>query len=222
MSNRNAAASRRRVGNIIAPPRFIAFAIILLVAGAVAIPVLGWRLGFMAGFDAAALLFLASCWPLLDNEPSEMRTAAKFNDANRAGLLALTSLVTLVILAAVASILTQGGARDPLTIALIVATLMLAWAFSNAIYTLHYAHLFYTSGDEGKDRGGLSFPGTPEPNYVDFVYFAFCLGMAFQTSDVAVTDSRLRMAVTVHCIAAFIFNLGIIAFSINVLGGGGG
>ena len=87
------------------------------------------------------------------------------------------------------------------------------------IYTLHYAHLFYREGARG-DSGGLEFPRTPEPDYWDFIYFAFCLGMTFQTSDVTVTDGRLRRAVTAHCMAAFVFNLGIIAFTINVLGGG--
>ncbi|RYD60406.1 MAG: DUF1345 domain-containing protein, partial [Sphingomonadales bacterium] len=104
------------------------------------------------------------------------------------------------------------------TTVLIVGTLLLCWTFSNAIYTLHYAHLFYTDCG-GRDSGGLTFPDTPEPDYWDFVYFAFCLGMTFQTSDVEVTQGRLRRPVTLHCLAAFVFNLGVVAFTINVLGG---
>ena len=65
---------------------------------------------------------------------------------------------------------------------------------------------------------GLDFPGTPEPNYWDFVYFSFTCGMAFATSDVAISDQHIRRIVTVHCLAAFAFNIGVLAFTINVLG----
>jgi uncharacterized membrane protein len=103
---------------------------------------------------------------------------------------------------------------------MIIGTLVLSWIFSNWIYSLHYAHLFYTRAPEdGGDTGGLEFPKTPEPDYWDFIYFGFCLGMTFQTSDVSVTDGRFRKVVTLHCLAAFVFNLGVIAFTINVLGG---
>ena len=68
---------------------------------------------------------------------------------------------------------------------------------------------------------GLRFPEDDKPDYWDFIYYAFCLGMTFQTSDVSVTDSRFRRVSTGHCLAAFVFNLGVIAFTINVLGGGG-
>jgi uncharacterized membrane protein len=64
----------------------------------------------------------------------------------------------------------------------------------------------------------VDFPGPGEPDYWDFVYFAFTLGMTFQTSDVAITDRAIRRVVTAHCLAAFIVNLGVLAFTINVLG----
>ena len=111
-------------------------------------------------------------------------------------------------------------------LALIVATLILAWLFSNLVYTFHYAYLFYRSGDGtgrgGKDNGGLDFPQRKEPDYWDIGYFAFTLGMTFQTSDVQITDPRIRKVALFHSLAAFLFNLGILAFTINVLGGSGG
>ena len=131
----------------------------------------------------------------------------------------------IAILTAVASELMQRGSATPLTAAIIVATLTLSWLFSNLVYALHYAHLFYLpggggGGEGGGDSGGLSFPGTEEPDYWDFVYFAYCLGMTFQTSDVTIGNGLMRRVVTLHCLAAFVFNLGVIAFTINVLGGG--
>jgi uncharacterized membrane protein len=114
----------------------------------------------------------------------------------------------------------QDGRPKPMQIVLIVGTLSLAWLFSNVVYALHYAHMFYTGNDKGEDTGGVDFPGTKEPDYWDFLYFSTCLGMTFQVSDMDITSRRVRRVVMFHCLAAFVFNLGIIAFTINVLGGG--
>jgi len=207
------------IGNLIAPLRFVAFAVVAPAGGVLAAPWLGWRHATMAGFDLGALVFLLSCLPLLDNAADEMREAARRNDANRPALLGLTGAVMSVILVAVASEFLQKQAAQPVSIALILVTLALAWLFSNVVYALHYAHMFYTSGAGGKDSGGLIFPETEEPDYWDFLYFSVCLGMTFQTSDVTMTSSRFRRVSTFHCFAAFIFNLGVLAFSINILGG---
>lgn len=213
------ARQARGIGNVLAPPRFLAFAVAAVLAIAAAVPLLGLREGVMAGFDFGALVFLAVSAPLLRHRAAEMRASAARNDANRMVLLAVTGAVSIVILVAVASELMEKNAPRAGALALIVGTLSLCWIFSNWIYALHYAHQFYSDAD-GKDAGGLCFPETDEPDYWDFVYFAFCLGMTFQTSDVSVTTGRMRRTVTLHCLAAFVFNLGIIAFSINVLGGG--
>lgn len=214
-----AAAEKGGIGNRIAPVRFLVFTALIALLMPVGILLAGWRTGVMAGFDIAAAVFLASCAPLLDDKTEEMREAARRNDANRLLLLAITGIVMTAVLVAVAAELTQKGAPAPATVALIVGTLALAWLFSNGVYALHYANMFYMRGEEG-DAGGLNFPATDEPNYWDFVYFAFCLGMCFQTSDVEMTDTRMRRVATFHCLAAFVFNLGVLAFTINVLGGG--
>lgn len=210
-------AERPAIGNLIAPPRFLIFIAGSVLAALLAIPPLGLAAGVMIGFDAGALIFLLSSLPLLRHRSHDMRRSSARNDANRLLLLIVTLAVTLVVLVAIASILRQGRSLEPSAIALIVGTLTLCWVFSNTVYALHYAHLFYADA-KGRDAGGLSFPKTPEPDYWDFLYFAFCLGMTFQTSDVEVEEGRLRRPVTLHCLAAFVFNLGVIAFTINVLG----
>ncbi|WBH15436.1 DUF1345 domain-containing protein [Sphingomonas radiodurans] len=204
------------IGNRIAPARFIGFALAMIAASGMAVA-LGQPLGraLMLGFDVASAGFLLSLWPLLDDESDAMRRRATDNDANRAGLLALTAIVTLVVLVAVANEL--GGRTSVGEATLVIATLAIAWLFSNTAYALHYAHLFY-SRDGARDAGGLDFPDGDEPDYWDFIYFAFTLGMTFQTSDVAIKSRRMRRVVTGHCLAAFVFNLGVIAFTINVLG----
>ena len=206
------------IGNRVAPVRFLAFAAGMVACVVIAIAA-GMTVGLavMLGFDIAALTFLASLWPLLDDESDAMRRRAKANDANRAGLLALTFVVTVVILVAIANELS--GRPSAMTIALVIATLALAWLFSNSVYALHYAHMFYLAGHDGKDAGGLDVPDASEPDYWDFIYFSFTLGMTFQTSDVEIRSAAIRRVTIGHCLAAFVFNLGILAFTINVLGG---
>src|SRR3954470_20584137 len=124
----------RGLGNRIAPTRFVVF-MLLGTAGVYAgIGLFGWRVGTMAGFDVAALVFLLSCIPLLNDRSDEMRELARRNDANRAMLLAISVAVSLAVLVAVAAELSQGGASKPLSILLVVVTLALAWTFTNTVY----------------------------------------------------------------------------------------
>ncbi len=178
---------------------------------------LPWYQAIMAGFDIAALTYAATLVPLFRLDASGIRKKAKPVDADRTLLLALTAVIMVTILTAVGSELTQRQAPDSFAVGLIVVTLGLAWCFSNLIYAIHYAHLYYDDSKGGGDRAGVVFPQTKTPDYWDFVYFAFTLGMTFQTSDVAITDGQWRKVVIFHCVAAFVFNIGIVAFSINIL-----
>lgn len=214
-------AKLRSIGNMIAPWRFIMFVVLLFAAAGPASAWLGSiPLGIDASFDLAAAIFLVSCWTILDiDDPNEIERIAKLNDANRTVLLVVTAIVLAVLLIAMAA-QTVGGHPDPITKALIIVTLILAWLFSNTVYALHYAHMAYIDPPVG--CGGFRFPGTPEPVYWDFVYFAFTCGMAFATSDVEVTNQSIRKVVTFHCLAAFAFNIGVLAFTVNLLASGGG
>ena len=215
-------------GNRLAPPRFVMF-LALAVAGVAA------RLAFPGdvaglarladalalGFDFAAGAFLLSLIPLLrDSKASSLRRHSAENDANRGIVLLLTTALTLVIMAAITGELPAAKAGSSAALVKLIGTLMLTWLFANTVYALHYAHEYYRAdGKLGKDIGGLDFPATPTPDYLDFAYFAFTLGMTFQTSDVAITSRLLRRIVTLHSLAAFVFNIGVIAFTINAIGG---
>jgi uncharacterized membrane protein len=212
-------AERRSIGNMVAPWRFIMFVLMLVAAVWPASRLLGSiPLGIDASFDVAAATFLASCWTIFAIEdPREIERIAQLNDANRTVLLVVTVIVLAVLLIAMAA-QTVGGSPDSVTKALIIITLILAWLFSNSVYALHYAHMAYIDPPAGCD--GFRFPGTEEPLYWDFVYFAFTCGMAFATSDVEVTNQSIRKVVAFHCLAAFAFNIGVLAFTVNLLASG--
>ena len=210
-------AKPRTIGNKIAPPRFLAFMAAMIIAFPIASHAFHrWALGAMAAFDVAAILFLISCAPLLGTrEARVIREHAQANDANRILLLVITGIVMSVLLTAIAAE-AVGHNPQPVTKALIITTLALAWIFANTVYAFHYAHMVYMHPDVG--CVGLEFPRTSHPVYWDFVYFSFTCGMAFATSDVVITETRMRKTVVIHCLAAFAFNIGVLAFTINVLG----
>lgn len=214
---------RRGFGAWLAPPRFLAF-LALLPVGFFAyrhlVPSAEWKDAAAIAFDFAAAFFLASLVPLLrDSDADTMRRHARDNDANRLFLLLFTSLLTVVVMAAIAGELKGASSGETLAIAKLVATLVLIWVFAQVVYALHYAHMFYREPEAGGDCGGIEFPGTKTPTYSDFCYFAATLGMTFQTSDVEITSSTVRRIVLLHSFAAFVFNIGVIAFTINALGG---
>lgn len=220
------AGLRAALGSRIAPPRFILFvALMVLIAGA-------WRLAhaspagdaLVVGFDGAALAFMASLLPLMrDRSASTMRRHAAQNDANRLLVLGLTAATALAILAAISAELPAAKAGEALPIVKLLATLALSWAFTNTVFMLHYAHMHYARASDGAgDRGGFDFPGTAEPSYWDFLYFAFTAGMSFATSDVNVTRTAVRRVVVAQSLLSFVFNIGVLAFAINVLAGAAG
>jgi uncharacterized membrane protein len=89
------------------------------------------------------------------------------------------------------------------------------------MFALHYAHSFYGDADGPADAEarGLAFPGRAEPDYWDFLYFSFTIGMTFQVSDVQIEGHRLRRTALVHGVLAFFFNVVVLALTINIIAG---
>ncbi len=201
------------LGKRVAPPRFVAFVVVCALATAAFYTVLTPARAFMAGFDVAAAAFLLSLIPLMrPHDRAAMKRDADANDANRVLLLVIAAVVSGVILASVAIELAEPQPDK----ALVVMTLVLAWMFSQSLYALHYAHIFYVEGS----TGGLDFGGDiDDPDYGDFIYFAWTIGMAFATSDTRVETHQLRRIITWQAFGAFVFNIGVLAFSISVLSG---
>lgn len=173
----------------------------------------------LAAFDAGALVFALSCYGLWSGGGAvRMRGEAERDDANEALLLVLTGVIVATVMVALASLVTERTALTTPLLALLVATLALSWLFTNLIFTFHYARLYYARAGEG-DFGGLEFPGNADPEFADFVNFAFVIGMTCQTADINITSSRMRRIATGHGLYAFVFNLGILALVVNVLAG---
>lgn len=171
----------------------------------------------ISGFDIAVLVFAASLWPLgRDCNASAMTRHANENDANRGAVLAVSVIVSIVLLLAMLVELPEARGGDVLAKAELVGTLAMGWLFTNLVFMLHYAHMYYREG-AGQRRGGLDFPETDEPDFWDFLYFSFTAGMSFAASDVAVRRGDIRKVLILQSLLSFVFNIGALAFCINVL-----
>jgi uncharacterized membrane protein len=95
----------------------------------------------------------------------------------------------------------------------------LSWVLLHTMFTLRYAHLYFLLGEKNEPAGGLDFPKEANPDYIDFAYFSFTVGMTFQVSDVTTSSKRIRRFVLVHSLIAFVFNTLIVALTINTIAG---
>jgi uncharacterized membrane protein len=143
-----------------------------------------------------------------------IRRNAILQDDGRFLILLITALGAFASIAAIVLGLDETHRSGP-ELALATVTIALSWAAVHTTFALHYAHEFY----RGTKPGGLDFPKGHEdedPDYWDFVYFSFVIGMTAQVSDVGVTDRIIRRTATVHGIISFVFNTALVALMVNI------
>jgi uncharacterized membrane protein len=170
----------------------------------------GWDIGIGLYLVLALYLFARS-------DAHRIRRRAAMQDEDQLTMLVLTVAAAAASLAAIfAELGTSGGAtRQAGQLVLATSTIVLSWAFIHTMFALHYAHEYY---GEGRDHrtGGMTFPGEDEPDYWDFAYFSFVVGMCAQVSDVVVTSRVIRRTVLAHSIVSFLFNVALLALTVNI------
>lgn len=200
-------------------PRFAGFLLIFACISGLTLPVLSPERALIAGFDLAAIVFIASCIPLWSEQNAEAaRRRGARDDGGRALLLIVSAAAFLSVLIATGMLISGTDRLQPLDFLICISTLILAWIFSNLIFAFHYSHMYYDQSG-GADRKGLVFPDTEEPDFADFCYFAFVIGMTFQVSDVTINERRTRRLALAQGVIAFFFNLGVLALAVNLAAG---
>ena len=182
---------------------------------------IAWNVGTLADIVLNAIMISRS-------DARSMRWRAAITDD---GKFVILWLAVLAAFAAMGAILVEIGIAKGLKGAaayghygLAGLTIVSAWVFIHLSFALHYAHEFFDEhksieGEAPRLRGGLRFPGTDEPDYWDFVYFSFVIGVASQTADVEITSKEIRRTSLVHSILSFFFNSAILALTINIAAG---
>jgi uncharacterized membrane protein len=147
---------------------------------------------------------------------AHMKSNAAAQDEGAWAILILTAAAGMASLFAIFAELAALERTDPhygIYVALAIGTVVLSWTFIHTIFALHYAHEFYGAGEH---KNGLRFPGDGQPDYWDFIYFSFVVGMTFQVSDVAVTHKSARRTVVAHGALSFFFTTAVVAMAVNI------
>lgn len=163
---------------------------------------------------------------ILSSLPQEFRKVTTLEDSSRTMIFVIVIGASLVSLFAILFLLksSKGASAEDITghVFLAIGSVVTSWWLVHTIFALRYAHLYYdTDDDEGHSKkiGGLEFPNEDSPDFLDFVYFSFVLGMTFQVSDVEISNRTMRRLAWIHGLISFAFNTTIVALSINVISG---
>jgi uncharacterized membrane protein len=199
--------------------RLLIVAVIGIVTGVAVAFVAPWQLAVLAGWDAMAATFVAWVWiGVARFTPEATRVHATQEDTNRVSASVLLLSASVVSLVGTALALTKAnnahsGGRAVL-LGCSVLTIALSWAVVHTVFALRYAHEYYTD-----PVGGIDFKSEESPDYLDFAYVAFTVGMTFQVSDTDVQARRIRRTVIRHALLAYLFGAVILAVAVSVIAG---
>ncbi len=179
---------------------------------------IGWNVGIWIYIGWAALTFSrANVASIRDR--AEKADESRFVVLTVAILAATASLVAIV--AQLGMVKQLDGELKALHLGLAILTIFSSWTFIHLMFAQHYAHEFFVERKSERklpadQRGGLDIPGCDQPEFGDFLYFSFVIGVACATADIDITSKTMRRVAMIHCVLSFFFNTTILALTINI------
>lgn len=181
----------------------------------------------MSIWDVGAISFLALALLSMGfADYKKIRQNARRQDEGSFAIFIFMVAAACTSLLAIAFLLKDTKDLSPilvtLHVVLAVVTVVSSWLLMHTMFALHYAHSYYGNDTESNSEdhaGGLDFPAEKQPDYWDFLYFSFVIGMTAQVSDVEVTSRSMRRLALIHGVLSFFFNTVILALSINIIAG---
>jgi uncharacterized membrane protein len=174
-------------------------------------------------WNVFAFSFITSSWIVFFTRPvTEIIKLANKEDGSK--VFVMTSIIVSSFASMFAVLLLVLSKEQPgnetLAIILAVAGMVVSWIMIHTIFTFHYAHLYYVKEkDDTPADEALDFPTTKKPDYLDFAYFSFVIGMTFQVSDVQINSPLIRRTALAHALLAFALNTFVVALTINLIAG---
>ena len=179
-----------------------------------------------SSFCFSVLLML---WAIiLTTTASEVRVIAGIQDSSRTAISIFVLFASVVSLFAVIFLMrtlpNPKEAGYPFHVGFAITSVILSWVMIHTIFAIRYAHLYYNllyeeRMSQKEHKGGLIFPTDDPPDYFDFAYFSFVIGMTWQVSDIQISSKRIRRMVLIHALLSFLYNTVILALSINIISG---
>ncbi|AWN22774.1 DUF1345 domain-containing protein [Deinococcus irradiatisoli] len=180
---------------------------------------LPWPLRALTGWMVLAASYLISAWRLIHSVDGEwIRDLARQEDNGRhaSGVIAMfasgISLAGVMFALAEANTLKHQLLLETLLIVSGLGSVALSWLLIQTIYIFRYAHVYYE-----EPEGGAKFEGSDEPDYHDFAYLSFAVGMTYGITDSDLSKPALRRLVTRHALIAYVYGVVIVALAISVV-----
>ncbi len=180
---------------------------------------------FIEVWDVFAFTFLLTSWAVLSTRTTQqIRAYASSDDGSLAfvfSLIILSAFASMVVVLLLMLNKDVSGVPKIVYVPVAIAGIIFSWTLVHTTFCFHYALLYYDDDDANpkEKAGGLSFPGEENPDYLDFAYFSFIIGMTFQVSDVETTSRTLRRWVLLHSLLSFGLNTFMVALTINLIAG---
>jgi uncharacterized membrane protein len=183
-----------------------------------------WTARVLTVWNAYSLCTLILCWIALANaDPGDVARTASLQDSSRTAIFVFVLIAACASVFAVAAELSTAKGLDPAHfgghIVFALLTVLSSWLLVHTVFALRYAHIYYDCDEHGKAAGGLNFPDEDSPDYLDFAYFSFVIGMTSQVSDVNISGRSMRRLALLHGLISFGFNLSILGLCINMISG---
>lgn len=173
-------------------------------------------------WDVFALSFTVTCWIVFfTRNTDDIRQYARTDDGSRTFVFIFILLASFASMVMVLLLVLSDETDAALYIPVAIAGILLSWAMVHTMFAMHYAHMYYDDDEEdnSKHAEGLEFPQEDRPDYIDFAYFSFVIGMTFQVSDVEISSRMIRRTALLHGLLAFILNTFVVALTINLIAG---
>ena len=171
------------------------------------------------GWAVAAITYSVWTWSVIARlDPAQTKQHASREEPARAVTDALIVILSMASLFAVGFVLvhanSQTGTTRIVLAGLALASVVLSWIMLHTLFTLRYARQFYGNGGSG-----VNFNQKEPPQYSDFAYLSFTIGMTFQVSDTNITSHPMRTTALRHALISFVFGSIILASTINLIAG---
>jgi uncharacterized membrane protein len=177
----------------------------------------------MIGWDCFSFCMIIISGVIFSSmRPRQIRVLAKTEDSGR---IVVFFVVLTAILGSLLGVLLLLGNKEAWLLpkgvetAIYITGVVCSWVLLHSMFTYRYALLYY--GDHPLDPDvrtvGLQIPNELWPDYLDFAYFSFVIGMTFQVSDIEISSRTIRRLALVHGLLSFLFNTVIVALTINVI-----
>lgn len=195
---------------------FVIAVMLGLVSGLILKVYFNWEISLLMSWNAGAVTAMALMWFNFHPLTGEHTKKVVLTESIRYSFLDIVIIIASCVSLGVVAILVTVGKGNPLELGVGLISIPISWSLVHAIYTFHYAELYYKKS-YGQKEGGVNFNNNELPSFWDFAYLSYTIGMTYQVSDTNFSTTSFRKVALGHAMISFLFNTVIISILVNFI-----